>query len=57
VRTKTFEFLAMHADEAIDQMELLEHDFFVFQDAMTGNTNVVYRRNDGAYGLIKPERP
>ncbi len=55
VRTKSFEYLAMDPEEAIDQMELLEHDFFVFQDASTGNTNVVYRRNDGAYGLIKPD--
>lgn len=55
VRTKTFEYLSMDAEEAIDQMELLEHDFFVFRDADSGDTNVVYRRNDGAYGLIKPE--
>jgi putative sigma-54 modulation protein len=55
VRTKTFEYLAMDTEEAIDQMELLEHDFFVFRDSDTGDTNVVYRRNDGAYGLIRPE--
>jgi putative sigma-54 modulation protein len=57
VKTKTFEFLAMDTEEAIDQMELLQHDFFVFRDADTGATNVVYRRNDGAYGLIKPDLP
>jgi putative sigma-54 modulation protein len=57
VRTKTFEFLAMDAEEAIEQMELLEHDFFVFRDAENGATNVVYRRDDGAYGLIKPDLP
>jgi len=55
VRTKTFEYLAMDAEEAIEQMELLEHDFFVFRDAESGETNVVYRRKDGAYGLIRPE--
>jgi putative sigma-54 modulation protein len=57
VKTKTFEFLAMDAEEAIEQMELLEHDFFVFRDADNGATNVLYRRNDGAYGLIKPDLP
>ncbi len=55
VRTKTFEFLAMDTGEAIDQMELLEHDFFIYRDADSGDTNVVYRRRDGEYGLIKPE--
>jgi putative sigma-54 modulation protein len=57
VRTKTFEYLAMDAEEAIEQMELLEHDFFVFRDVENGATNVVYRRHDGAYGLIKPDLP
>jgi putative sigma-54 modulation protein len=47
----------MDAEEAIEQMELLEHDFFVFRDADNGATNVLYRRNDGAYGLIKPDLP
>ena len=55
VRTKTFEYLSMDTEEAIEQMELLEHDFFVFRDAETGDTNVVYRRHDGDYGLIRPE--
>ncbi len=54
VRTKRFEFQPMDVDEAIEQMELLEHDFFVYRDRDSGNTQVVYRRNDGAYGLIQP---
>jgi putative sigma-54 modulation protein len=41
-------------DEAILQMELLGHDFFVFMHASNGDVNVLYRRNDGDYGLIKP---
>ncbi|MEW8975015.1 MAG: sigma 54 modulation/S30EA ribosomal C-terminal domain-containing protein, partial [Exiguobacterium sp.] len=40
---------------AILQMDMLGHSFFVFSDAETGNTNVVYRRKDGRYGLIEPE--
>ncbi|MEZ4523699.1 MAG: ribosome-associated translation inhibitor RaiA [Thermomicrobiales bacterium] len=54
VRTKRFEFHPMDVEEAIDQMELLEHDFFVFRHSESGDTQVVYRRNDGSYGLIQP---
>lgn len=53
VRTKRFEFLPMDVDEAIDQMELLEHDFFVFKNRDSGDTQVVYRRKDGTYGHIQ----
>jgi putative sigma-54 modulation protein len=45
----------MHSDEAIEQMELLGHDFFIFTDAETNQVNVVYRRRDGNYGLIEQE--
>lgn len=55
VRTKRFELQPMDVDEAIEQMELLEHDFFLFLNRDNGGTNVVYRRNDGAYGLIVPD--
>lgn len=55
VRTKRFEFLPMDPEEAVEQMELLEHDFFVFRNADSGQTNVVYRRTDGQYGLIEPD--
>ena len=55
VRTKRFTLKPMDTEEAILQMEMLGHNFFVFLDAETGNTNVVYRRKDGKYGLIEPE--
>jgi len=55
VRTKHFQMLPMSPDEAIEQMELLGHDFFVFYNADSGQVNVVYRRKAGDYGLIIPE--
>jgi putative sigma-54 modulation protein len=45
----------MDEEEAIEQMELLGHDFFVFLNAESGEINVLYRRRDGHYGLIIPE--
>lgn len=55
VRTKRFEMRPMEVDEAIEQMELLGHDFFVFYNATSSSVNVVYRRRDGGYGLLIPE--
>jgi putative sigma-54 modulation protein len=55
VRTKRFRIPPMTEDEAIEQMELLGHNFFLFADRETGKLNVLYRRNDGNYGLIVPE--
>lgn len=55
VRTKRFTLYPMSAEEAVDQMELLGHDFFVFFNAEEEAINVVYRRHDGDYGLIQPE--
>ncbi|WP_102401175.1 ribosome hibernation-promoting factor, HPF/YfiA family [Haloimpatiens massiliensis] len=55
VKTKKFAIKPMSAEEAILQMELLGHSFFVYQDAETSDVNVVYKRNDGNYGLIEPE--
>ena len=55
IRKKTFEYTPMSAEEAIMQMNLLGHSFFVFNDADTGKTCVVYTRKDGNYGLIEPE--
>jgi len=55
VRRKRFQALPMDELEAIEQMELLGHDFFVFNHAQTGQIAVVYRRKDGNYGLIEPE--
>lgn len=54
IRTKTFEYTPMSAEEAIMQMNLLGHTFFVFNDAVTEKTCVVYKRKDGNYGLIEP---
>ena len=45
----------MMSEEAVLQMELLRHNFFVFLDADTDEVSVVYKRNDGNYGLIEPE--
>lgn len=56
VRTKTVKTKPMTADEAILQMELLGHDFFVFTHAETAAVNVLYRRDDGNYGLIEAGR-
>ena len=55
VRTKRFAMKPMTADEAMMQIELLGHAFFVFRNASTQEVNVLYRRRDGAYGLIEPE--
>jgi len=54
VRTKKFALKPMDEEEAIMQMNLLGHNFFMFYNAQTQEVNVVYRRNDGNYGLIEP---
>lgn len=54
VRTKRFNLKPMDSEEAVLQMDMLGHAFFVFTNAVSGNTNVVYRRKDGKYGLIEP---
>ncbi|HLR64685.1 MAG TPA: ribosome-associated translation inhibitor RaiA [Pseudogracilibacillus sp.] len=54
VRTKRFNLKPMDSEEAILQMDMLGHTFFVFTNAETNDTNVVYRRRDGKYGLIEP---
>ena len=54
VRTKQFQMKPMSPEEAALQMELLDHAFFVFTNADTGEINVVYRRRDHNYGLIEP---
>jgi putative sigma-54 modulation protein len=55
VKTKKFAYKPMAAEEAVLQMELLGHSFFVFSNADTEEVNVVYKRKDGNYGLIEPE--
>ena len=54
VRTKRFELAPMLPDDAGTQLELLGHEFFLFTNASTGRSNVVYRRKDGDLGLIEP---
>lgn len=53
VRRKTYELLPMTPEEAILQMELLSHSFFVFLDMERNQASVVYKRNDGKYGLLE----
>lgn len=55
VREKFIELKPMTVDEALVQIDLIGHDFYVFEDARTGLTNVVYRRKNGGYGIIKPK--
>ncbi|AVX21269.1 SSU ribosomal protein S30P/sigma 54 modulation protein [Carboxydocella sporoproducens DSM 16521] len=55
VKTKRFAVKPMPVEEAILQMNLVGHSFYVFRNADTNEVNVVYRRRDGKYGLIEPE--
>jgi putative sigma-54 modulation protein len=55
VKTKQFPVKPMNPEEAVLQLELVGHDFFVFQNAETNDVNVVYRRRDKHYGLIEPQ--
>jgi putative sigma-54 modulation protein len=55
VKTKQFEVKPMSAEEAVLQLELIGHDFFMFLNADTDTVSVVYRRRDGGYGLIEPQ--
>jgi putative sigma-54 modulation protein len=55
VRVKRFFVKSLSVEEAAEQMELLNHDFFLFLNNDTGVINVIYRRKDGNYGLIEPE--
>lgn len=53
VRTKQISLKPMNSQEAVLQMNLLGHDFFIFEDADTNGTSIVYKRHDGRYGLIE----
>ncbi|MGG3452000.1 MULTISPECIES: ribosome hibernation-promoting factor, HPF/YfiA family [Bacillaceae] len=53
VRTKQFELKPMDEEEAVLQMNLLGHSFFIYTDAASDSTNIVYKRKDGKYGLIE----
>lgn len=55
VRSGTFAMKPMFADEAADQLDLLKQGFYVFSNAETHQINVIYKRNDGNFGLIEPE--
>lgn len=54
VRVKRFTMKPMDVEEAVMQMNLLGHDFFVFRNAVSSEVNVLYRRRSGSYGLIEP---
>jgi putative sigma-54 modulation protein len=55
VRVKRFDVRAMYPEEAIEQMELLGHSFYVFLNAGEEELNILYRRTDGNYGLLQPQ--
>jgi len=55
VRVKKFGVKPMDSEEEILQMDLLGHNFFVYQDADSNKVNVIYKRKDGDYGLLEPE--
>lgn len=56
IKSKTFSIKPMSVEEAVMQMDLLHKDFLVFTDAATEDINVIYRRKDGNYGLIEPQK-
>ena len=55
VREKIVELTPMTVEEALVQTDLIGHDFYVFENSVTGLVNVVYRRKNGGYGIIKPK--
>lgn len=56
VKYKKFDLRPMTPEEAVDQMELLDKDFFIFVNSFSGDINVVYKRKDGNFGLIEPAK-
>lgn len=56
VKHKKFDLRPMTPEEAVDQMELLDKDFFIFVNSFSGDVNVVYKRKDGNFGLIEPAK-
>ena len=55
VREKKFKLTPVTVDEAKEELELSGHDFYVFLEAKTNAVQVIYKRNDGDFGLIEPE--
>lgn len=53
VKRKEFELDVLTEEDAMDKLELLGNDFYIYKDSTTGNVNVLYKREDGNYGLIK----
>ena len=53
VKRKSVELKPMSEEEAILQMNLIDHTFFIFRDSKSGDIEVVYKRQDGNYGLLK----
>ena len=53
IRSKQFSLKPMDSEEAVLQMELLGHDFYIFTDRETDGTSIVYKRKDGKYGLVE----
>ncbi len=56
IRTKEFELRPMTPEEAVLQMNLVGHSFFIYSDSVSGEVNVVYKRSDGDYGVIVPKK-
>ncbi len=54
-RRKQVELMPMNEEEAIEQLELLDHNFYMFMNAESGQVNVLYRRDNGGYGLLVPQ--
>jgi putative sigma-54 modulation protein len=56
LRSKYFAMAPMSVDEALNQLEVIDHDFYMFLNAETGEMNVIYERHHGGYGVIQPRR-
>ncbi len=56
IKHKSFELRPMSVEEAILQMNMLSHEFFMFKNAETGDVNVVYKRSDGNYAVLEPRK-
>lgn len=56
VRTKYFAMPPMTVEAAMEQLQVIDHDFYMFQNADTGEMNVIYERQSGGYGVIQPRR-